>query len=212
MASQCPKCHQTIEQDELCCADLRYSWKCQSCGKLSTGYVVPYGRCFLCGGENKVVEGYTSDDPEMAALVEQAVQFEVDMFHFYKIAKARTSNQQLAVVLGELYAKEQDHLEELDSKYHVHLGDDISNLTAAREEILSNWIFSGIDLDDNTHVTAVYDRAIEMERRTHDHFARRAAALPDGKHKELFRELAAEEEEHVAILETEREQFTGSAS
>jgi rubrerythrin len=53
----------------------------------------------------------------------------------------------------------------------------------------------------------VYDKAISMERRTQDRFLTHANALPPGPQKEIYRELAAEEEEHVSILETEREQF-----
>ena len=46
-----------------------------------------------------------------------------------------------------------------------------------------------------------------MERRTRDRFLTHAAALPPGPQREIYRELAAEEEEHVAILEGERAQF-----
>jgi hypothetical protein len=46
-----------------------------------------------------------------------------------------------------------------------------------------------------------------MERRTRNRFLLHANALPPGPQKELYRELAAEEEDHVSILETEREQF-----
>ena len=49
-----------------------------------------------------------------------------------------------------------------------------------------------------------------MERRTRDHFQRLSAELPPGLEKELCLELAAEEEEHVAMLETELEQLSGS--
>jgi glutamate synthase (NADPH/NADH) small chain len=45
MASACPKCHQVIENDSVCRADVKYTWKCKECGKLSTGFVIPYGRC-----------------------------------------------------------------------------------------------------------------------------------------------------------------------
>jgi hypothetical protein len=49
-----------------------------------------------------------------------------------------------------------------------------------------------------------------MERRTRDHFKARAEALPPGPQKDIYTELAAEEEEHVSILETEREQLLNS--
>ena len=51
MPSACPKCHRVLDQDEICCAQIRYTWKCKQCHKLSTGFALPYGKCFLCGGD-----------------------------------------------------------------------------------------------------------------------------------------------------------------
>ena len=45
-----------------------------------------------------------------------------------------------------------------------------------------------------------------MERRTRDHFRILATNLVEGLEKELCLELASEEEEHIAMLETEMEQ------
>ena len=210
MASFCPKCHQIIENDIICCAEVKYTWKCKSCGKLSTGFVVPYGRCFLCGGENELVKGYTGSDPAQIAVVQEAMQSELDMYQFYRLALKRTSDEELKGVLEELYHKEEDHLEELEKKYHVHLDASLRDLPVESERLLSNWIFKDIDFSEaQQHVLALYDRAIEMERRTRDHFQMRADTLPPGAEREIYRELAAEEEDHVAILETERAQFAG---
>jgi glutamate synthase (NADPH/NADH) small chain len=208
MASTCPKCHQVIEDDSVCCAEVKYTWKCRTCGKLSNGFVVPYGRCFLCGGENEVVQGYTGARPDQVAIVREAVQYEMDMYQFYRIAKQRTADPTLQAVLEELYHKEEDHLEELESKYHTHLDPQLKQLPEREEQILSQWIFQGIDFSDaGPHVAGVYRKAIEMERRTRDHFQAQADASSAGAQKEIYRELAAEEEEHVSILETELEQF-----
>jgi rubrerythrin len=46
-----------------------------------------------------------------------------------------------------------------------------------------------------------------MEKRTRNRFQTHAENLPEGPNKELYKELAAEEEDHVAILETEREKY-----
>jgi rubrerythrin len=111
-------------------------------------------------------------------------------------------------VLEELYHKEEDHLDELESKYHVHLEPELRQLPENTEKLLSQWIFRDIDFSDaGYHVLEVYDKAIDMERRTRDHFQARADSARPGAEKEIYRELAAEEEEHVSILETEREQF-----
>lgn len=209
MASTCPKCHQAIENDSVCCADVKYTWKCKSCGKLSTGFVIPYGRCYLCGGENELLEGYSGVKPDLVAIVNEAVQYEVDMYHFYRMALSRTNDKVLRAVLEELYHKEEDHINELEGKYHLHLDPDLRKMPAQREKIASEWIFQGIDFDNaEGHILQVYDKAISMERRTRDRFLELAKALPPGAQKELYRELAAEEEDHVSVLETEREQFT----
>jgi glutamate synthase (NADPH) small chain len=208
MASTCPKCHEVLENDSVCCAEVKYAWKCKSCGKLSSGFVIPYGRCFLCGGENELSKGYSGASPEQVAIVQEAVQYEVDMYQFYKLAMQRTGDEELRSVLEEMYLKEEDHLDELEQKYHVHLDPDLRDLPENTAKTVSGWIFEGIDFSNaEGHVLQVYDKAIAMEKRTRDRFMEHAASLPDGPQKEIYRELAAEEDDHVAILETEREQF-----
>ncbi len=208
MASICPKCHKTIDSDSVCCADIQYTWKCKSCGKLSTGFVVPYGRCYLCGGENEVVQGYNGISPELVAIAQEAIQFEVDMYHFYRLALMKTQDKTLKSVLESLYHKEEDHLNELEEKYHLHFGHDLRQLPEKEENIIFGFIFHGIDFkNEENHILQVYSKAIAMERRTRNRFMTHANALPPGPQKELYRELAAEEEDHVSILETEREQF-----
>jgi glutamate synthase (NADPH/NADH) small chain len=208
MASTCPKCHKVIEDDSVCCADVKYTWKCKSCSKVSTGFVVPYGRCYLCGGEIEVIEGYDGLNPDLMAIVHEAIQFEVDMYHFYRIAMQKTGNEQLKAVLENLYGYEEEHLKALEEKYHVHSKLDLRQLPEGDENIVFGFIFHGIDFKDSEgHILQVYDRAIAMEKRTRNRFLTHAETLPEGPHKELYKELAAEEEDHVAILETEREQF-----
>jgi glutamate synthase (NADPH) small chain len=208
MSSRCPKCHEIIENDIVCCAEVKYAWKCSACGKLSTGFVVPYGRCYLCGGKTEVVEGHTANNPKEAVIVQEAVRYELDMFHFYRLAVKKTSNAELRGVLEEMCKKEEDHLDELEEKYHVHLDPALREPGHDTDKMFGEWIFEGIDLSDaGEHVLQVYDKALEMERRTRDHFNARAAAMSPGPEREAYRELAAEEEDHVAILETERSQF-----
>ena len=207
MPSSCPKCHRVLEEDEICCAQVRYTWRCKNCLKLTTGFAVPYGKCFMCGGPLEVIEGRELGDSMRFRAIREAVQFELDSFHFYKLARDRAQSAEQRVVLERLYEAELDHLHELEEKYHAHLDRETVELSADQDKLLANWLFHGIKLDQRTGVKELYEAALEMERRTRDHFRKLAGDLPAGLEKELCGELAAEEEEHVAMLEGELEQL-----
>jgi len=210
MPSVCPRCHEVVPEDVVCCADLAYTWKCGSCHKVSTGFAVPYGTCFLCGGPLQVVRGYEFDDPMKVKPIRDAVQFELNTYHFYRLALPKVDNPTLHAILDQLYQHEVDHLHTLQERYHTHLDDEVLNLRPDVDALLSDALFYGLDLTDPVGgPLGLYDKAIAMERRTRDHFRDLAQRLPPGPEKEICLELAAEEEEHVALLETEREQFIG---
>ena len=212
MASICPKCRQPLDEDAICCAGLTSTWKCSRCGKLSTGFVVPYGRCFLCGGD-VVVTKPASPDATATRIIEDAVRFEVEMYQFYRLGRERATDGIQKEVFSELFAKEQDHLEELERKYHVHLDPRMLQTPGDTEVVLASWIFEGIDMTEPSgSVRPLYEKALQMERRTRDYFAKRARELPAGPGRETCRELAAEEAEHVAILEAELWQFEAAVS
>jgi rubrerythrin len=207
MPSSCPKCHAVLDQDEICCAQVRYSWRCKSCFKLTSGFAVPYGKCFLCGGQLEVINGRQLGDTMQFRAIRDAIQFELNSFHFYKLArdKAKTADQR--AVLERLYEAELDHLHELEEKYHAHLDREVVELSANEQNLLSNWLFKDIRVDEESGIADLYRAALEMERRTRDHFRKLANDLPAGLEKDLCAELAAEEEEHVALLEGELEQI-----
>jgi rubrerythrin len=211
MPSTCPKCRQVVAEDIVCCADLRYTWKCTSCHKLSTGFALPFGRCFLCGGSLQVVEGREIEDPMRVRPIRDAVQFELNTYHFYRLAMARATDPTLKAIFEQLFLHEKDHLHTLQEKYHTHMDDTVLDLRPDADALLSDELFAGIDLaDPRLGPLGLYDRAIEIERRNRDYFKSMAAALPPGPEREICLELGAEEDEHMAILETEREQFVKS--
>jgi rubrerythrin len=207
MPSSCPKCRRVVEEDEICCAQVRYSWRCKSCFKLTSGFAVPYGRCFLCGGELALIQNRDLGDSMRFQAIRDAVQFELNSFHFYKLARDKAASPEQRAVLERLYESELDHLHELEEKYHAHLDREVVDLSANEEALLSNWLFRGIQLGDTRGIAGLYEAALEMERRTRDHFRRLARALPPGLERDLCEELAAEEEEHVAMLEGELAQL-----
>jgi rubrerythrin len=195
-----------MEEDEICCAQVRYSWRCKSCFKLTSGFAIPYGKCFLCGGELEVIQRRDLGDSMRFRAIRDAVQFELNSFHFYKLARDKAGSPEQRAVLERLYEAELDHLHELEEKYHAHLDRSVVELSSNEENLLSNWLFQGIRVE-GSGVGDLYRAALEMERRTRDHFRKLARELPAGLEKELCAELAAEEEEHVALLEGELEQI-----
>jgi len=196
-----------VEEDEICCAQVRYTWRCKSCFKLTSGFAIPYGKCFMCGGELEVIPQRDMGDSMRFQAIRDAVQFELNSFHFYKLAREQAKNADQRAVLERLYEAELDHLHELEEKYHAHLDREVVELSSNEQLLLSNWLFRGIRLTADSGVRELYQAALEMERRTRDHFRRLAADLPAGLEKDLCGELAAEEEEHVALLEGELEQI-----
>lgn len=206
MPSSCPKCRRVLEEDEICCAQVRYTWRCKSCFKLTSGFAVPYGKCFMCGGDLEVIQNRQLGDTMRFQAIREAVQFELNSFQFYKLAREKAKSPEQRVVLERLYEAELDHLHELEEKYHAHLDRETVDLSRDHERLLSNWLFRGIDLSGASGVAGLFRAALEMERRTRDHFRKLAGQLPAGLEKDLCGELAAEEDEHVALLEGELEQ------
>jgi rubrerythrin len=161
----------------------------------------------MCGGDLEVIPGRDLGDSMRFRAIRDAVQFELNSFHFYKLArdKARTPDQR--AVLERLFEAELDHLHELEEKYHAHLDREVVELSSDEDQMLSNWLFRGIQVTEDSGIADLYQAALEMERRTRDHFRKLARELPPGLEKELCEELAAEEDEHVALLEGELEQI-----
>ena len=60
------------------------------------------------------------------------------------------------------------------------------------------------------HLADTYHAHLADERRARAFFLEQVASLPDGTEREIYRELTAEEDEHIAVLETER-QYTRAA-
>jgi rubrerythrin len=209
MASICPKCRREIAEDAVCCAEVYHTWKCRSCGKRSTGYVVPYGKCFLCGGDNETVESFTpTGDKATLRLVQEAIQMELDTYQFYRLGGQKAVDETQRAVFEQLAMKEKDHLDEIREKYHVPLDPEAVELPPDAESLLSSWIFQGIDFEaPEAGVEEMYRRALIIEGCTRDHFFLKAEKLPPGPEQELCREFAAEEEDHIALLESELEHY-----
>jgi len=200
MPSTCPKCHQTIDEDYVCCADVTYTWKCAQCRKLSKGFVIPFGRCEMCGGTLEIVEDYAFDQPARLKPIRQALQAEMNAYTFYAMAAKEATDPDVRALFASLSEMEREHLESLAQKYHAHLEVD-PNLTPHPK--IRQIVLEGIEaVPAQDRLVALYERAIEMERRARAFFLTQVEALEEGVEREIYRELAAEEDEHIALLES----------
>jgi rubrerythrin len=214
MPSTCPKCHQVLDEDYVCCADVTYTWKCTQCRKLSKGFVIPFGRCENCGGTLEIVDESAYREAGRLKPIQQALQAELNAFTFYSKLAAEASDPDVRALFDSLSEMEHEHFEHLASKYHAHLEID-------RERVLDPKIWQ-IVLDQiaeapdgeaghpalrlgtrpQNRLIALYQCAIEMEQRARAFFLQQVGELKEGLEREIYRELAAEEDEHIALLES----------
>lgn len=200
MPSTCPKCHQVLEEDYVCCAEVTYTWKCTKCRKLSRGFVIPFGRCENCGGVLEIVDESTYQDAARLKPIQQALQAEMNAYTFYSMAAEEATDPDVRMLFASLSEMERGHLESLAEKYHAHLEGDPPQVPHPK---IRQIILEGMEqVPVQDRLVALYGRAIEMERRARAFFLQQVEALEEGLEREIYRELAAEEDEHIALLES----------
>jgi glutamate synthase (NADPH) small chain len=200
----CPKCHRPLEGDEvyICCAGTRLQWRCTDCGKVSEGLAFPYGACPLCGGMLELLDERQIADAAALEAVRMALEIELSGQAFYIRAANDSTDPALKDLFGRLADMERQHMETLNRRYHV----DASSPSAAHQ-IARAAIYAGVEgsLDDPLNLFQI---AINFENRAVAFFAAQAEKAAEGSmERELYRELAAEERDHAALLLTERDRW-----
>jgi glutamate synthase (NADPH/NADH) small chain len=200
----CPKCRQPIEGDEpyICCADATLQWRCQSCAKVSEGFAFPYGKCPHCGGTLEVLEARQLDDAKALDSVRMAFEIELGGQAFYRRAAGETTEPALRELFESLAEMEQEHMETLSRRYHADVPAPSPEFRIERAAI-----YAGIENrpEDPANLLRI---AIACEQRAVAFFTGRGEAAAEGSiERQLYRELAAEEREHVALLTTEYDRW-----
>ena len=196
---RCARCRRPIDPehgaDGVCCADEVLTWRCTDCAKCSEGFAFPYGRCPACGGTLEVVEGASPVEHDAAReAVRHAFEIELGGTALYTEAAARTDDAELRHVFEQLADMEREHLATLVRRYHLDPPD--PGTAGFRDASRQSGDEMPVDPE------RVLELALEMETRAERFFRTEAATAPEGA-AELYRELAAEEAEHVALLTTE---------
>jgi len=195
----CPKCHQPIEGDEeyVCCATAQLTWKCQDCAKVSEGFAFPYGMCPACGGKLVVADPAKAADAAALDAVRIAFEIELGGQAFYGRAAKESPDPLLRDLFGRMAEMEKEHMATLSRRYHAQVPE------AGDFKVDRAAIYAGIPNrpEDPANLFRI---AIAFEERAVKFFTERGeAAAPGSPEKQLYKELAAEEREHVDLLTTE---------
>ncbi|MFO1154082.1 MAG: hypothetical protein U1E42_10550 [Rhodospirillales bacterium] len=196
----CPKCHQPLEGDEayICCANTTLQWRCRDCAKVSEGFAFPYGLCPYCSGKLETVSARDVDDDEALAAIRRAFEIELGGQAFYRRAAVDAGEASMRTLFSHFAEMEEEHMATLALRYHAQVEEPSAAFSVERAAI-----FAGLDTrpDDPGDLFRI---AIQFEERAVAFFSERSDAAPEGSpERQLYRELAAEEREHVALLSTE---------
>ena len=197
----CPRCQRPGEAGEayICCADSELRWRCDNCQKVSEGFAFPYGLCPACGGHLRLDPGQALQSDALETAIRQAFQVELGGRAFYAAGARKTEDADLRQLFERLAAMETEHIETLARRYHLPPPD----AAPTPLDTAAIGVYAGID-EQVVDGEGLLELALILERRARDFFASRARDLDRGSAEwRLYRELEAEEWEHVAIIETE---------
>jgi len=201
----CSKCHRPFEagdDEHICCAGQTMTWTCSSCSKVSEGFAFPYGLCPACGGG--LVPGHDTPVDSAAAVeaIREALEIELGGISFYSrgAQEVESTDLDLAHLFRELAEMERGHMKILVRRYHIDLPEwatTTNNLSPAQVAV-----FAGTDVKEQTGA-ALLRLAVHLEKRARAFFLDAGRRFPIGSPEwKLYRELEAEEREHVDLLST----------
>jgi glutamate synthase (NADPH) small chain len=196
----CPKCRRPLEGDEdyVCCAGATLRWNCESCGKVSEGFAFPFGMCPACGGKLVRANGATAPVGVAMDAIRTAFEIELGGSAFYAKAASETGDPQLAELFGKFAAMEKEHMATLARRYHLEAPAPSAEFHIARAAVYAGARHRPED------PASLFQLAIAFERRAVQLFGDLEMGAKEGSaERRLYRELCAEEREHVDLLGTE---------
>ncbi len=142
----------------------------------------------------------TLGEPNLEA-IRRAFEIEMGGLGFYLRAEAETNDGHMKLLFGKFAQMEREHLTSLSRRYHVPMPAPAS-VSAERAALYAGVTHKPQDPGN------LFRIAIGFEERAVNYFTQHEESQPPGSaERHLYRELAAEEREHVALLTTEFEQW-----
>ena len=142
-----------------------------------------------------VETGPVPEEDDALEAIRHAVEIELGGRDFYIAAAAATDDADLHDMFGRLAAMEREHLDTLLRRYHLPPPEDAG-------DGLHRGVLQAGGHDDPKDPLELVEMALTLERRAEQFFRERVDTAA-GAARELYRELAAEEAEHIDLLTTE---------
>jgi rubrerythrin len=158
--------------------------------------------CPACGGKLAALERGKVDDAAAQDAIRVAFEIELGGMAFYGRAAKETSDPVLKELFGKFAVMEQEHMATLSRRYHAEVPAPSTDFKVERAAV-----YAGIPNrpEDPANLFRI---AIAFEQRAVKFFTERMGKTAEGSvERQLYKELAAEEQEHVALLQTEFERY-----
>jgi rubrerythrin len=200
----CSKCRRPFEpgdEEHICCAGERITWTCTSCQKVSEGFAFPYGLCPACGGTLELGHDVSVESEAAVQAIRHAFEIELGGIAFYTrgAQEIEGKDPDLAHLFSELAEMERGHMDILARRYHVEAPAEALTQTLTPAQVA---VFSGADVKDFSGASLLR-LAVHLEKRARAFFLDAGRKFPTGSPEwKLYRELEAEEREHVDVLST----------
>ncbi len=200
----CPKCRRPFEpgeEEHICCAGERMIWTCASCQKVSEGFAFPYGLCPACGGKLEAGHEVSLESAAAVEAVRHALEIELGGLSFYArgAAEIEAKDPELAQLFRELSEMEKEHMVTLTRRYHIDAPETPVATSLSPAQVA---VFAGAEMKDASGA-ALLRLAVHLEKRARQFFLDAGLQFPTGSAEwRLYRELEAEEREHVDLLST----------
>ncbi len=207
LSNLCPGCGRPTEEGEayICCSGQAITWRCTSCHKVYEGFALPYGMCPACGGKLSLESAEGVDSTEAQQAIAHAFEIELGGMAFYSQGAKQATDPTLKELFATLSDMEKEHLATLSRRYHVEPPAEQPGGAPSPAQMA---VYAGAELPEGAGGAELLELALRLEERARDYFAARALSLEEGTAQwRLYRELEAEECDHVATIETALERF-----
>ncbi len=141
-------------------------------------------------------------DKQLAEIMDMAIQFETDANEFYLTAAGIAKDPSAKTLLKELATIELKHKEKLEEFNLDDIAHEHHTIPETHDLHVSDYLMDK-EITPTSTSQDIMVHAMKREQKAYEFYARMLKVVTSGDVKILFEELAAEELEHKAKIETE---------